>query len=82
MPDHSVEPQPFDNEEIRKVLYADGGDSRIIVTVDDKQLFRIYEEHWNILCEDGKFPWWCRNGPYHFTDSFEHACKLAEPLLA
>lgn len=70
-------PEPIENETILEVVWNASKTERTLITEDKIGLFRVYEEHWNTSVPDGYLPYWCRNGPSHFTGDLKSAQSMA-----
>ena len=81
-PDHSIPPDPITGQAIVDIVLCHTGAVRLLITSAADELFRLYEEHWNTFVDNPPDAYWCRQGPYSFTDTLEGAQKVAAERLS
>jgi len=76
-PAQEVLPVPISGQSIIETIYSPSGAERNFITRDSAGLFCVYEEHWNTFVDEPSDSYWCRNGPFHFTDDLATARRYA-----
>jgi hypothetical protein len=76
-PAHELMPVPIPGQPIVEVIYSASGAERNFITQDAAGLYRVYQEHWNTYVDDPADSFWCRSGPYNFTDDLAIAQRIA-----